>query len=58
MIVFFCIAAYEMSDSICMMYRQHHTDDSYHWITDFGNPLFNSGGEYLGNIQSFPDANK
>ena len=31
-------------------YRLHHTDGSYHWLRDDGNPRYDSRGEFIGYI--------
>lgn len=52
------LKSFEKRESFCLMYRLHHNDGSYHWITDFGNPLFNHNGDFLGYVGSCYDIDK
>lgn len=57
-----CVSEYLKSfakrEPFCLMYRLHHSDGSYHWITDFGSPLFNPDNEFIGYIGSCYDIDK
>lgn len=52
------LKSFEEREPFCMMYRLHHIDGSYHWITDFGSPLFNPENEFIGYIGSCYDVDK
>ncbi|PKL60263.1 MAG: hypothetical protein CVV33_03580, partial [Methanomicrobiales archaeon HGW-Methanomicrobiales-4] len=57
-----CVSQYLMSferrDPFCMMFRLHHVDGSFHWITDFGSPLFDQENEFIGYVGSCYDIDK
>lgn len=44
------VTAFDQRQSFCMDYRLRHADGSYHWISDEGNPRYDSHGQFLGYI--------
>jgi PAS domain S-box-containing protein len=50
--------AFNKKEPFCLMYRLHHHDRSYHWITDFGNPIFDQKDQFMGYIGSCYDIDK
>lgn len=49
------LKAFEEREPFSMMYRLHHADGSYHWITDFGSPMFDPDNTFIGYIGSCYD---
>jgi PAS domain S-box-containing protein len=44
------VSSFEQRQSFSMDYRLRHTDGTYHWIRDDGNPRYDSEGRFIGYI--------